>query len=361
MTDRAYHSWLVALLIVIGTSLLVGASLLCFTWRGGDTSGVAVKPVQAAEEPADNGKRPAIPYSDLNNKYDILGKTGVPLGELMSLQGSVEDGPKKGYENGPTIRVQRINGISTQAEVLLKLRPFPTAQEAFKSLVLGKTYELRGYEQGKYIGIPFAAFQELGHIAQTASPYFGVDFVVVKAKELPVIRFGPADFLNRVAFVEGMTRTADGKGYLEGSSWKLLVLDYAGWPPHMEGKLVEAEGVVRGTAQGKDVFRLENGKPHLVRLEDQRGREVELTGQAWSLNGHWWFQYRGTDLYVEDMHKLPNWTVENHGRNLVIVGVLDEAMLPRIDQITLQEDRDLMKYFIVRKASWRTVQRLELK
>jgi hypothetical protein len=140
----------------------------------------------------------------------------------------------------------------------------------------------------------------------------------------------------------------------------LLVLEHSGWPRHMEGKPVEAEEVMRNSGGVKDVFRLDNGRSRLIRLEDLVGREVELDGHAWSRNGQWWFEYRGTKLYVEDMAKLPNWE-GMHGRRLVISGVLDEEMLPRLDQLGLKPNPDLTKSFIVRKACWRPFQRLEVK
>jgi hypothetical protein len=349
--ERTHRTWKLSLLAI------VGSGLFAITWPVAEAS----KPGVTRQASEDAGKRPGIPYSDLNWKYDVLGKTGRPLGELVTLQGQIVEGPTKGYEDGPTIRVQRINGIATQDDIAIKLEPFFSKEDHFKVLKIGTTYELRGYESGKYVGTPGAAMKEAGTILQTTSPYFGVNFVMLRAKEVPEIRFGPEDFLNRVAVIEGTARTKDSKGYLVGPAWKLLALEHGGWPKHMEGKAVEAEGVMRGATQGKDVFRLDHGKSRLVRLEDQLGREVELSGQALSMNGYWWFQYRGVDLYVEDMDKLPNWSVYQHGKKLVIAGLLDEAMLPRIDQITLKEDRDLKKYFIVRKASWRPIQQLEVK
>lgn len=84
-----------------------------------------------------------------------------------------------------------------------------------------------------------------------------------------------------------------------------------------------------------------------------KGRKVTLRGMARSLNGEWWFHYRGTDLYVEGMDKLPGWTVENHWRPMQIEGTLERASLPSLDQISLKPDRDLAEYFIVREPSWK--------
>ena len=99
-------------------------------------------------------------------------------------------------------------------------------------------------------------------------------------------------------------------------------------------------------------FQLLDGEWRLVALEDQLGREVTLRGQARSLNGVWWFRYRGVDLYVENLERLPGWSSENHWRPVEIRGRLEKAKLPRLEQISLKAERDLKEYFIVRNAHW---------
>lgn len=93
-------------------------------------------------------------------------------------------------------------------------------------------------------------------------------------------------------------------------------------------------------------------QPQLLKLDDQLGKIVKLRGRAISLNGYWWFTYHRTDIYVENMENLPNWTVNNHFRPIEITGILDQAVLPRIDQIMLKTNRDNKLYYIIRKASW---------
>jgi hypothetical protein len=166
---------------------IVGAGLFAISWRVWE----AGKPSVPSSGAEDTGKRLGIPYSDLGWKYQVLGNTGRPLGELVTLQGQIVEGPSKGYEDGPTISVQRINGIATQEEVLIRLQPFQFKQEVFQNLKIGKVYELRGYEYGRFQGDPDDAFKEIGSPpAQTTAPYFGVDFVVLKAREILAIKPG---------------------------------------------------------------------------------------------------------------------------------------------------------------------------
>jgi hypothetical protein len=55
-----------------------------------------------------------VPVSELGKTHVLLGKTHQPLGEVMTLKGIVFDGPSKGYDDGPNISVQMINGRATQ-------------------------------------------------------------------------------------------------------------------------------------------------------------------------------------------------------------------------------------------------------
>jgi hypothetical protein len=103
-----------------------------------------------------------------------------------------------------------------------------------------------------------------------------------------------------------------------------------------EGKLVQTKAVVRQAETGELTV---DGPWHLVRLEDQVGRSVELRGMVFSVNNHWWFWYRGTNLYVDGMEQ-----------PVVVRGRLEQAMLPRIDQIELKSPPDLAMHFVVREG-----------
>src|SRR5688500_9571158 len=78
-------------------------------------------PPAALPPPAGNAPPPAptsaIPYEELGARYELLGKTGQPLGKVIRVQGRVVEGPFKGYEGGPNLRVQRVDGIATQKDI----------------------------------------------------------------------------------------------------------------------------------------------------------------------------------------------------------------------------------------------------
>src|SRR5262249_43996041 len=133
-----------------------------------------------------------------------------------------------------------------------------------------------------------------------------------------------------------------------GERWTVTEEHLSSWPPDVEGKLVQTDGIVRQTPAGDITV---DSPWRLVRLEDQVGRSVELRGYVLSLQDHWWFGYRGADLYVDGMEQLPTWSVELHGQPAVVRGRLERAMLPRIDQLTLRYPPDQAMQFIVREPT----------
>lgn len=312
---------------------------------------------RAADPPKD--KQTDVPFSNPGNKYRVVGKLGVPFGEVVKVQGVVVEGPFKGYEGGSNLRVQRVNGKATQEDVQIKLTgdfekkgksklELPKAES-------GKTYEFEGYETGQFVGIPWEAYKRQELILQTTGHYFHHELIVYTGKATDAIAWSPADFVDREALLEGKAVSRDKKAYIDGDGWKLLTDAAAAWPKELEGKTVEGLGTMRKADGG---YKLEKGVTRLVKLEDQKGRAVELRGTAWSRNDHWWFDYRGTPLYVEDMAKLPGWKGDLHGGPVLITGSLDEADMLDIDRISLDTNPPKKKYYIVRKAGWKSLDAL---
>lgn len=321
-----------------------------------------------------------VPIEQLGKTFQLVGQLQEPLGDVIRVEGVVVEGPIKGNEGGPNLRVQRIQGRAIQRDIQIPLSPYfyewgqksvEVSEKGFKEgkaplpkLKVGKTYEFEGYETGEYVGIPDNAFSGAGIMLQTTGHYFRTRLAVYKGKPIEPLRFSPADFAGRHALLQGIARTRDRQSLMQGDGWSVVVDRKVAWATHVEGKQIETYGVYNpleslvGAAAGEKGFLLTDGTWRLVRLEDQLGRVVALRGTACSLNNVWWFDYRGTDVYVENMSELPGWTTENHRRPMVIRGTLDKARLPRLDQITLKADRDLKEYFIVRKASWEPLEAL---
>ena len=67
------------------------------------------------------GEPQEVPVDQLGKTYQLIGKLGVPLGDVVHVEGVVVEGKFKGYEGGPNLRVQRIDGKATQKNIQIQL------------------------------------------------------------------------------------------------------------------------------------------------------------------------------------------------------------------------------------------------
>lgn len=254
-----------------------------------------------------------VPIEQLGKGFRLLGKLKRPLGDLVRVQGVIVNGSGKGDEDGPSIRVFRVNGEATQEFLQVKLRDYYGRAE-IPNLIPGYMCELEGFETGGFVGIPAEALQRGGALAQTASFHFLHEFKVIDSTEIKLQPFSPADFLGRDMLVQGQAVTENGSAYIAGNGlyagstrWKLLVDNGTPWPRNTEGKTVEARGVVR-TIGKSTTYRLENsGKANnarLVNLPDQIGKPVVLRGVVVGKNDEYSFRYRGQLLQVDGLKNL---------------------------------------------------------
>ncbi|MEZ6189743.1 MAG: hypothetical protein R3C45_00450 [Phycisphaerales bacterium] len=314
-----------------------------------------------AEKPQD------IPIAQLGTQYRLTGKLHAPLGEVITVEGVLVEGPFKGNEGGPNLRVQRIQGSAMQEDIQISVTPFFAewgeeieGSTAYGSLgegiklskiEEGKAYQMTGYTTGWYVGVPNDVMKHTGVAIQTAGHYFHETFVVYRAKVIEPLSFGPNDFTGRIALLAGLAVSENGRSVMQGDGWSVLVDEASPWPNDIEGKTVETQGMYNPTGD-RHVFTLVDGDWRLVRLEDQLNKKVALRGIALRHNGVWHLLYRGEEVYVENMQDLPGWTRDNHLRPVIIRGILDRATLPRLDQVSMKRDRDLTEYYIVREPSW---------
>jgi hypothetical protein len=307
--------------------------------------------LSAEERP---GNHRDVSITDIGQGVRLISRLGTPVGTLTTLRGRLVNGPFKGYEGGPTLRVQMIDGVATQREVRIGVDPYHGSWSAhtlpgrLHRLPMGADCEIRGYVTGEFVGHPAAIFAEGVRPPQTTDLYFRERFLAISATLSAPVRFVPRMFATESGLLSGTAASIGGAGVMCGEGWTVRVQDRP-WPADIEGKAIETLGRYRPVTDG--IFAVD-GPWRLARLEDQIGRPVVLRGRARSLNGFWWFHYRGSDLHVEDMDRLPGWTQENHWRPMEIRGRLERAVLPRLDQITLKPDRDLAEAYIIRDAAW---------
>jgi len=157
-----------------------------------------------------------VPMAAIGKTCRVLGRTGEPLGAMVTLRGIVVQGGR--FQNDfedPILQVQEINGRASQACIEVPIRPYDTAfgepyyvvdldapyppkphpERSLPRLEYGRTYEFRGYETGGFVGAPDEAAWVGCAGAQSAGFYFTSKFVVVKGKKVRPIAFSPADFL----------------------------------------------------------------------------------------------------------------------------------------------------------------------
>ncbi len=286
-------------------------------------------------------------------QFQLVGKLGEKFGTTLTVKGIIVDGPSKGHRGGPNLRVQMINDKATQHLIQIPLSPYfgKFGEAPLPQLKNGSTYSLRVYETGEFVGVPSDAYQEAGMMLQTSGFYFQNKLIVISAEKISPIEWSPVDFLGQDALLSGIASNENDTAVIQTSKWKLQLPGCNKWTESEIGKPAEVYGKIQETAT-KFTYNVENCQSGLVRLEDQLGKTVRLRGRAMSMNGYWWFNYRGTDIYIENMAQMPNWTTNNHFRSMEITGTLEQAELPDIDQITLKANPDRKLYYIVRKASW---------
>jgi hypothetical protein len=300
-----------------------------------------------------------VQITNPNEQVKLIGQLAKPLGTTLTVQGIIVDISSKGHKGGLNMRIQSISDSLIQEQMIIPLSPYfgEFGDKPLPKLQKGFTYQLRVYETGEFIGIPSNAYEEADIILQTKGFHFQNRLIVLSGEKIMPIKMPPDSFVGQVSLISGVAKNENDTAYINTSKGKLRLIGFRRWTASEIGKLVEVYGKIEQT-ETRGIYNVRDSSPRLVNLEDQIGMTVKLRGKAISLNGYWWFNYRGTDIYVEKMEELPNWTVDNHFRPMEITGILEQATLPRLDQITLKTNRDSKLYYIVRKPSWTPIEKL---
>ncbi|PHS01526.1 MAG: hypothetical protein COA78_22565 [Blastopirellula sp.] len=309
-------------------------------------------------------KKIQVPITNLGQKFELIGELGVKLGETVTVEGIIVAGPHKFHETGPNLLVQMINNKSIQQKIQIPIIAYFGAFGDKESTYIhlpqldhGATYRFRVYETGQILGVPVDAYRE-AKIPLSTSGFFSFrnQLIVISGQKVNQIQWSPADFVGRDALLSGIAKNENESAIIQNPKWKLVLKGATKWSASEIGKLAEVHGAIHET-DGKNIFRVENCRSRLVNLKDQLGKTVKLRGTAHSAHGHWWFNYRGTDMYVENMKELPNWSRDNQWRPIEITGTLEQAELPSIDEIW-ESDHGTKLYYIVRNPKWTPVDHL---
>jgi hypothetical protein len=298
----------------------------------------------------------------------MIGELGVKLGTTITVEGRIVEGPSKGYEGGPNLLVKTINDSSIQKPIIIPIKPYwgefgekvvisiePNAEKySLPEVIIGKTYKFRVYETGEYVGCPLDAYREAKIILQTSGFYFKNELVVISGEMIKEIECKPSDFVNRKALISGVSKNIKDTAYITDSNWSLKIIGVQKWNKSELDKEVEVYGKIMGT-NNKNTYYVENVEPRLLHLEDMEYKTVILRGQARSMNGDWWFNYRGENIFVEKMNLLPDWTGDNHFRAIEISGVLKPIDAKDIDKNEIENNRYCNGDYIIVNPSWKPI------
>jgi hypothetical protein len=180
--------------------------------------------------------------------------------------------------------------------------------------------------------------------ARMSGPSRICNFKVEHIEAVPAAPLKPEDFVGRVARFEGV---AAAKGTVQVHGETLHLAQMAIWPENIEGKWIEVQGSVMRDEKG---WQLSMPKWKLIDLADMVGQEVSLDGTLWSLNGHWWFEYRDERLYLTSDDGPVLTFADEHGRTATVNGKLVRQSRPSLNQISLKSARDLVQTYVIRGA-----------
>jgi hypothetical protein len=314
--------------------------------------GILLSVFLIASGTAQDVAEPAPPDST----YRIVPRLGHPLGAVITVTGVVVEGPFKGYESGANLRVQQVQGHSSQEDRQIVLSTFLPGEDADK-LTKGQTYVLEGYESGGFYGIPGEAYQKSGVMMSNGGFGFRHAFVYYKATPVEPIHWRPADLVGQRVILTGLAVNTPQGPALRHVDGIIAVTGVPNWEPWQLEKDAEALGIVQLNDATK-TYTVQAEHARLVHLADCRGQRVSLRCIAHSRNGVWWVSYRGQTLHVDGLAQLPGWSRQLHYRPVEISGVLAEAEMPDVSQISIKITPDLKRSYVVRLPSWKPIDRL---
>ena len=226
----------------------------------------------------------------------------------------------------PSLLGLRIQGRANQRGIKFKLLAGPDGlNKKLDSLRLNVYYKIRGRIGG--------------------GSNQNYDFTVEHIKFVSAAPLKPSEFVGRKVSLEGV---AVAGGAVQIHQEKLQLKELLKWPENVLGKRVRVQGSVLSDQM---TLKLDNPTWKLVDLADMIGQKVSLKGTLWSLNGHWWFDYRGERLYLMGEQGPPlKFYSGLHGCKATVSGNLVQQLRPSLHQISSKKDRDLVETYVVRGA-----------
>lgn len=259
--------------------------------------------------------------------------TKFPFGTTIEIEGEITDS-HQWYFGAASLNAQRIDGRPIQHQLEFHLHSNEKQKEAsyekLSALKHGSFYKVRGTLMN-------ARFNGTRNICALVVEHF---------QPAPTISLKCNDFINQVASFDGIAAPS-GKFIHEGEL--VSVEGLSAWSESTGGKRIQVRGTVRRDQGG---LRIERPDWKLFQLKDLVNQEVTLEGMLWSLNGHWWFEYRDERVYlVSPAGPVKTFKSDDHGRPVRVKGRVSRQLRPSLHQISVKSDRDLIECFVIRGSA----------
>jgi hypothetical protein len=142
-----------------------------------------ISPISTAEN--QTHELQALHYSDIPGKVQIIGKLGVPLGELVTVRGRWT----APFPSKPTFAVFMVNEVNGRPldppTKFDEVEPVFGKDEEVTKRAVGEEWELRGVETGGFVGFSDKVWEELGQPSAGRPPRgFLTRFCYVKARRV---------------------------------------------------------------------------------------------------------------------------------------------------------------------------------
>lgn len=120
----------------------------------------------------------SISWHSIGDNVKIIGKTGVPLGEIIKISGTVIDGSTTGlkaYSSSKLLKVYKVNGIELDTPQIIEYDVF---MSTIKNPDVNFEFQVKGYETGCFTGTP-RGLNSLVMIASTGY-FFSTSFTITE-------------------------------------------------------------------------------------------------------------------------------------------------------------------------------------
>jgi|GEM_PF-1440088 len=258
----------------------------------------------------------------------------IPFGTTIEIAGPCVE--KDSFEIGfsaASLRVLRINGKPTLENIEVHLFAGGKEPDALRDRLHAMNEQAYYKVTGRLVDARCGALES--ECALSVERFEPIENAPLKLSEF----IDRKTRLEGIAISEGKFRLHEETAVLEG---------IAAWPAATEGKKISVRGIVR---RGADGLRVSGATWRLVELADQVGQDVALEGALRSMNGDWWFNYRGADIYLtSEAGPTQVFPSADHWRPVRASGRLVRQDRPSPDQMFQTKDRGFVPAFVVRDA-----------